>query len=630
MSDQKPSLIRRFFGAIWTIAVFTYRTLFIISLLIGLFVLFTFFQGGPVPQIEDNVALVLAPTGTLVEQIDQDPGQHFIESVRGEEPSQTLLRDLIEALDAARDDKRITFAVLKLDALADAGLPQLEELAVALRNFQSSGKKVIAYSPWYDQAPFFLASQADEIVLDPQGMVHVEGFSVYQNYFKTALDKLGVEMNVFRVGEYKSAVEPFIRTDMSEEARTANLEWLGDLWNDYARTVSDARRLPETAVPDYVSGMRSALEANGGDAAAYAKQSGMVTHVEELKEFRKRMAVIVGIDDDHGSFRQVHYSEYLRAMSFEKEKEKLKAAAAKASKPGKVALVVVQGEIVDGPGDIGQAGGDTISDLLDQARRDKDVSAVVLRVDSPGGSVWASEQIRREVLALKAEGKPVVASMSTVAASGGYWVSMDAEQVWAHDSTITGSIGIFGLIPTISQGLEKLGITTDGVGTTELAGSLRLDRPLSPEVSSIIQSQINKGYRDFIEGVAKARRMPVEKVDEIARGRVWSGLDAKEIGLVDNLGGLEQAADAAAKLAGLDPANYELDEFAPDRGFAFHLLSQFSGQVKLDFLPGGTRWLQQLLSRTDAERALRAFNDPRGMYSNCYCRPGMGGSSALH
>lgn len=623
MSESKPSALGRFFGAIWKIAVITYRALFVISLLIGLFVLFSFFKGGAVPTVEDNVALVLAPSGALVEQIDEDPGQHFINNLRGQEPSQTLLRDLIEALDAARDDKRIAFAVLKLDALADAGLPQLEELAAAMQQFQAAGKKVIAYSPWYEQAPYFAAAGANEIVVDPQGMVHVEGFSVYHNYFKTALEKLGVQMNVFRVGEYKSAVEPFIRTDMSAEARVANLEWLGDLWSDYAGSVSTARKLPPTAVPEYVARMREALEANGGDAAAYAKSSGLVTHVETLKEFRKRMGAIVGIDDEHGSFRQVHFSEYLRATGVEREKRKL-AAVAKGAQAGKVALIVVQGEIVDGPGEIGQAGGDTLSDLLDQARRDEDVSAVVLRVDSPGGSVWASEQIRREVLALKAEGKPVVASMSSVAASGGYWVSMDANQIWAHGTTITGSIGIFGLIPTVERGLDKLGITTDGVGTTALAGSLRLDRPLSPEISSIIQTQINKGYRDFIEGVAKARTLPIDKVDEIARGRVWSGGDAKGIGLVDHLGGLEQAADAAAALAGLDLASYELEEFKPDRGFAFDLLSQFSGSVRLDALPGATLWLERLLARTDADRALRAFNDPRGMYANCYCRPGMG------
>jgi protease-4 len=618
MSEQK-SVISRFFGAIWKIAVLLYRTIFILSLAVSLFVIWTLVGGSRLPTVEDNVALILAPTGDLVEQIDQDPGQQLFESFTGEAPSQTLLRDLVDALEFAKDDPRIAFAVLKLDGLFSAGLPQLEELSAAIRDFQAAGKKVIAYSPWYEQAQFYAAAQADEVVVDPMGMVHMEGFSSYTNYFKDALDKLGVQVNVFRVGEYKSAVEPFTRNDMSEEARAANLEWLGDLWTDYGKGVSAGRKLPETAVNDYVGGFRSGLEAGGGDAAAYAKQSGLVTHIETLKEFRARMGAIVGIDEDHGSFRQIYFHDYLRAAG----RESLKASMATATPPGRVALVVVQGEIVDGPGDIGQAGGDTVSDLLDRARRDKDISAVVLRVDSPGGSVWASEQIRREVLALKAEGKPVVASMSSVAASGGYWVSMDANEIWAHGTTITGSIGIFGLIPTIDRSLEKIGVHTDGVGTTSLAGGFRIDRPLSEDVSSIIQSQIDKGYADFIGGVAKARDLPVEKVNEIARGRVWSGDDAAEIGLVDHFGGLQQAADAAAKLAGLNPETYELQEIAPDRGFALTLLSQFSGSLRIGDLPGVGAWLREFTQRTDLQRVLSAFNDPQGMYANCYCTPRM-------
>lgn len=621
MTEPKPpSVVRRFFGFIWKTAVILYRTLFVLSLLFGLLALWALFQGAHIKPVEHNIALVLAPSGSIVDQRDEDPSQRLLENIAGEEPSQTLLRDLIKALDLARDDKRIAFAVLKLDALVDAGLPQLEELNAAVARFRASGKKVVAYSPWYEQAPFYAAAQADEVVVDPLGLVHIEGFSTYNNYFKDALDKLGVQINVFRVGEYKSAVEPFIRNDMSEEARAANLQWLGDLWTDYAAGVARARSIPEAAVPAYVAGMASALQTSNGDTAAYARDSRLVTHVETLKDFRKRMGAIVGFDDDHGSFRQVLFSDYLRAMGREKRRKGVPG-----EKAGTVALVVVQGEIVDGPGDIGQAGGDTVSDLLDQARRDPDVAAVVLRVNSPGGSVWASEQIRREVEALKTEGKPVVASMSTLAASGGYWVSMEANEIWAHATTITGSIGIFGLIPTIDRALDKLGVHTDGVGTTSLAGMLRLDRPLSPEVSIIIQSQIDKGYKDFIEGVAKTRKLPVEKVDEIARGRVWSGGDAKELGLVDSLGGLDEAADAAARLAGLDPEVYELEEFAPERGFTFELLTRFSGAVRIDGLPQVSRRLTQWLQRTDVERVLSAFNDPRGMYARCDCAPSMGG-----
>ncbi|MGH8446686.1 MAG: signal peptide peptidase SppA, partial [Solimonas sp.] len=470
------------------------------------------------------------------------------------------------------------------------------------------------------QAHYYAAAQADEIVLDPMGSLTIEGFSSYNNYFKDGLDKLGVDVHVFRVGEYKSAVEPFTRNDMSPDARAANLDWLGDLWKDYGKGVGEGRKLAATAADDYVRKFSAGLDEHGGDAAAYAKATGFVTSVETLGEFRKRMAAQVGFDDDNGSFKQIHYLDYLSAVDRETEKNK-KASGGKST----IALVVVQGEIVDGSGQIGQAGGDAVSDLLDEARRDEDVSAVVLRVNSPGGSVWASEQIRRAVQSLKADGKPVVASMSTVAASGGYWVSMDADKIYAHNSTVTGSIGIFGMIPTVDRGLAKLGIHTDGVGTTPLAGTLRLDRPLSPEVGHIIQAQIDKGYRDFIGGVAKARDIPVEKVNEIARGRVWSGEHAKSLGLVDEIGGLEDAADAAAKLAGLEDGAYELEEMSPKRDFASEFLSRFSGEARFAWMPASTLgWLRTLSAKTDIERYLSAFNDPRNMYAQCFCTPQQG------
>ena len=617
MSEKSnPSLLRRLFGFIWGFAVGVYRVLFIIGLVvIGVLVWGAFHGGAPV-RIEDNIALIVAPSGSLVEQIDRDPGAELIEQWISDRPAETLVRDVTDALEAAASDPRITFAVLKLDGLYGAGLPQLEEVAAAMKIFQAAGKKIVAYGPWYEQIHYYAAAQADEVVIDPMGMVALEGFSSYNNYFKDALDKLGVQVNVFRVGEYKSAVEPFLRNDMSEEARIANREWLGELWGDYARTVAQSRQLPADATQQYVLNMRAALEKNQGDGALYAKDSGLVTHIENLTDFRQRMAAVVGIDQVHGSFRQINFIDYLHGIK--REQAKLPATPG----GGKVALIVVQGQIVDGEGEPGYAGGETISALLDDARRDADVSAVLLRVDSPGGSVWASEQIRRAVQNLKAEGKPVVASMSSVAASGGYWVSMDANEIWAHSTTITGSIGIFGLMPTIEKPLNKLGIHTDGVGTTPLAGAFRIDRPMSPEFAGIVQSQINKGYQDFIEGVAKARKLPLDRVRELARGRVWSGQRALQLGLVDKAGGLDQAADSAARLAGLDPASYELQEFLPNRGFASRFLSNFSGSISSDWLPS---WAAQALARADLARVLKGYNDPRGVYAHCLCTPSLGG-----
>ena len=616
MSENKPSLIRRIFNFLWGTVVTIYRALIILSVVMFAVLLWTAFRGGPTPAVEDNVALVIWPAGAVVDQLDNE--RAFVERLMREPPSQTRLRDMTDALEAAADDKRITTAVLKLDTLTSAGMAQIDELVAAMHKFQAAGKTIHAYGPSYDQTGYLAAAAADDVSIDPQGSVLIEGFSVYQNYFKDALDKLGIKINVFRVGEFKAAVEPFIRNDMSPEAERANQEWLGDLWAGYGKHVAQGRKIADDTAQTYVAGFRAGIEKFKGDGAAYAKEAGLVTHIETLQEFRKRIAGIVGTDEDHGSFRQIHFAEYLRAVEHAGQRAKPKPDTT----GNQVALVVVQGEIVDGIGEAGQAGGDTISELLEEARRNDDVSAVVLRVDSPGGSAWASELIRREVRALRTAGKPVVASMGTVAASGGYWISMDAEQIWASESTITGSIGIFGLIPTIDAPLEKIGVHTDGIGTTSLAGSFRIDRPLSDDVSAIFQSQVNKGYRDFVEGVAAGRKLDVAKVESIAQGRVWSGADAKEFGLIDSFGGLEQAAEAAATLAGLEKGVWTLEEFSPAPEFPGTLLGQFFGSIKTRF--GGATLshpVVQALQRTDAAGWLKRFNDPRGVYAHCMCTP---------
>ena len=621
MSDKPRSVIVRLFNLLWLAVSTLLKLVVIVSVLGSLAFAWFMLRSGGRAVVEDNMPLILAPSGELVDQIDLDPGQRLLENLNGLPPSQSSLRALVEALETAKDDARIPFAVLKLDGMTGAGLPQLQELTAAMQDFRASGKKIIAWSPYYDQTAYYAAAQADEVVIDPFGSVDIEGFSAYGNYFKEALDKLGVDVHVFRVGEYKSAVEPFTRNDMSEQARAASLDWLGDLWSIYGRRIGEARQQQPNVADLYVRNLADGMDRLKGDAAAYAKEAKLVTSIETQDEFRKRMGAIVGFDDEIGSFRQVYYLDYLAAAA--------RDARQKGEDKSTIALVVVQGEIVDGPGQTGQAGGDAIVDLLDQARRDDEVSAVVLRVNSPGGSVWASEQIRRAVNSLKADGKPVVASMSTLAASGGYWISMDADRIFAHDATVTGSIGIFGLIPTIDRALAKWGVHSDGVGTTPLAGSLRLDRPLPAEYGRIIQAQIDKGYRDFVGGVAKARAMPVDKVDSIARGRVWSGGRAKALGLVDEIGGLDQATAAAAQIAGLDEDQYELREMRPRLDFAKQLIADFSGSSRLQimgrWLPSGAaHWLSRFLMRSDIERVLTGFNDPHGVYARCFCTPSQG------
>ncbi len=606
----------RLISWIWNIFVGLYRIIIVISMVVVAVLIWFAFQGGPPVHVEKNIALALVPSGTLVEQVTTS--QSLLRQLGESRPAQTLLRDLTASLDAAATDSRIPFVVLRLDQLQSAGLPQLQELGAAMKKFRASGKQIYVYGESFDQNQYYIASQADEISLDPTGSLMLEGYGVYTNYFKDALDKLGVQINVFRVGEYKSAVEPFLRNDMSPEAKLADQAWLNDLWDVYNQSTSAARKLPDRTADTYARNFAPELLKRAGDAAPYALDTHLVDHVETLAQFRKRISDKVGYDKDKGSFRQIDFSSYLRAVRH----------AQKSQPSTKIALVVVQGEIVDGDSDNDTAGGDTISGLLNDARDDDDVKAVLLRVNSPGGSVVASEKIRRAVEALQDEGKPVVVSMSTLAASGGYWISMSADQIWAEPSTITGSIGIFGLIPTIDQPLNKLGIHTDGVGTTPLTGAFRVDRPLSPEAKTIVQSTIERGYHEFIAGVAKGRNIPVDKVDSIARGRVWSGVAAKGLGLVDSLGGIQEAEAAAAKLADLKPNSYRIDEMQPDHDVVGQWLGKIIGSSHADLsflgalLPQHSGLLQPV---QDAALLFSRFNDPRGAYVYCFCTPTAGG-----
>ncbi|MEK6806849.1 MAG: signal peptide peptidase SppA [Pseudomonadota bacterium] len=612
MNSTDVSPLRKLFRGIWSVTLFIYRSLLVLSLVVTVGAIWFALQhrGGGMPvQVEDNVALAINPVGDLVDTLDQDPSQLFIDELSGEGPSQVRVRDLTEALEAAAKDPRIALAVLRLDKIGAIGTAQAEEIAAAVKTFRAAGKKVQAWAPYYGQTEYLLAAHADQISVDPFGAVLVEGYAAYGNYIKDALDKLGVQMHVFRVGEYKSAVEPFLRNDMSAEAKQANLEWLTDLWSEYTRTVSAQRKLLPADIERYVAEAPEGLKQAGGDGALYAKNARLVDLTETLEQFRERVGKTVGMDEDSDSFRQVHYSEYLDVTRRERELSQADAAT--------VSMVVVQGEIVDGESEPGLAGGDTVSDLLREARDDDEVRAVVLRVDSPGGSVFASEQIRREVEAIRKAGKPVVVSMSTLAASGGYWISMDADEIWAHETTLTGSIGIFGLLPTLEKPLQKLGIHTDGVGTTPLAGAFRLDRPLSPQVQSLVQSEIEHGYRRFIEGVARGRKLPLEKVDPIARGRVWSGQDAKAIGLVDHFGGLDQAILAAAKRAGIE-SNYKVEEITPEFEPPIQALLRLFGQGQLHSLL--SKISEPLPALQQALHSLRWVRGPRAAYAHCFCK----------
>ncbi|HXG27239.1 MAG TPA: signal peptide peptidase SppA [Nevskiales bacterium] len=617
MSSSRSWIVRLFAG-IWQVIEIVRRVLVTLVVLALVLALWLLLSGRPEWTVEDNVALVWVPLGTLVEMVDEPPETALLQRVFGERPRQTRVRDLIKALDYAATDPRIKLVFLKLDELEDAGMAQLQELGAALQQFRKrSGKKLVAYAPAYSQPAYYLAAQADEVYLDPMGFVLMAGFGHYGMYFKEALDKLGVDMHVFRVGEYKSAVEPFERNDMSPEAKVANAAWLQVLWEHYKAGIAAPRKLAPDAIENYAANLPAVVEAHQGDLARAAKEAKLVDGLLTLQQVREKVGAIVGMDEDIDSFRQIDHFTYLSVVDRPRYAPDTPA----------VGLVVAQGELIDGESVVGMTGADTLADLIGQALQDEQIAALVLRVDSPGGSITAAETIRRQVSRFRESGRPVVVSMSNLAASGGYWIAAPADQIWAQDTTLTGSIGVFGLVPTLDRSLAKLGIRVDGVGTTPMAGALRIDRPMSPDVARAIQLTVEKDYRQFIEQVAKGRRMNAEAVDRLARGRVWSGLDARRLGLVDQAGGLQAAIEAAVELAGLDADNYRLEVIEPQRDFASSLIERLSsGLARLGLrqlaLPEG---LQQIAQRYELQAAMRWLNDPSGVYSHCFCRPSIGG-----
>jgi len=567
------------------------------------------------PRVPKTTALVLAPYGSLVEELSDDSNEKAILALLDERRPETLMRSLLEAIETAKDDDRVQALVLDTDRLGRAGLSKLQTLRAAIDSFKETGKPVIATADYYSQTQYYLASTADEVYMHPMGIVMLTGYGSYRNYYKDALDKLEVDWHVFRVGEYKSAVEPYLRSDMSPEARESRQRWLSILWQAYTADVEAGRTLEAGTLDHYSSSFADLLAAHDGDAAAASVAVGLVDHLAYRDEVRQRLIDLVGEDDEGESFNRIGHASYLRAVKRSEEKS-----------DNEIAVVVARGGISDGNRAPGRVGGDSTARIIRQARENDRVKALVLRVDSPGGSAFASEIIRREVELTQAEGKPVVVSMSSVAASGGYWISMSADEIWAQPTTITGSIGIYAMVPTYPRTLERFGVHNDGVGTGELAGTLRPDRPLPESAAQALQLMIQQGYTEFIEGVAAGRNKTVEEVDGIARGRVWAGEDAIKLGLVDQLGGLEKAIESAASHADLSD-DYRVRYLQQERDWRSRVLDWFVGSIVsrlnlasslrplLDANAGVLDpWLGGLSS-------LEEFGDPNGFYAYCFCEP---------
>ena len=616
METPRKNLLVRLFSAIWS-GVDGVRKILHLILLLVVFMVFIGAMSGAPPALPDSAALVIRPQGYLVEQLEGDPFDRAIAELAGDGRPQVLIKDVVEALEFAKDDDRIELVFLELSSMLGGGLSKLQHIAGAIEDFRSSGKLVVASADFLNQQSYYLAAHADQIYLHPDGLVFINGYGAFRNYFRDAIELLRLDWNVFRVGTHKSFVEPYTRMDMSDEARASNSRLINQLWSMYSLDVETARGLADGAIEAFTDELLDDVEAAGGDMGTVAVESGLVDELLTRTQIRDLLIDHVGSDSDKpDTFNAANMYDYLAQMRL------LKGVSAEREY---VAVVVAAGDVLFGRQPPGTIGGDSMAALLRKARNDDSVKALVVRVDSPGGSTFASEVIMDEIIALRESGKPVVASMGSVAASAGYAISMVADHVIASPSSVTGSIGIFGMFPTYQRTLNAVGVATDGVGTTPWSGEFRPDREMSESAKQLFQLVINDGYDDFISDVAANREMDKQAVDEIGQGQVWTGMDAVVNGLVDELGTLDDAIAVAAELAELTEGDFGVKTIEQE-------LSP-SEQVLLGFLTVAARngldmsqWARDtsvledvaeaVISRTES---LLRFNDPKGVYSHCFC-----------
>ncbi|MDD3352986.1 signal peptide peptidase SppA [Zoogloea sp.] len=604
--NARPGVVRGLFSWIWrTIDRFRQVSLNLIFLAVLAFLVAGWWASRP-PPLPVDAALLIAPSGQLVEQRTARSPMAVLQGSDG--IRQVLLRDVVEAIRFATTDSHIKALVIEVDGLAGAGLSKLEEIAAAVADFRQAGKKVYAHGKNFSQLQYHLGAQADEVYLSPDGYVLLTGLGRYPTYFKGLFDQVGVRMQVFRVGTYKSFVEPYTRSDMSEEDRQATRLYLDAAWQAFQADILKVRPQAAPHLARYTADASAVLAESAGDAARMALAAGLVDGLKTADQWRDFLKEKIGPSDDGKHYKHVDMATYVAHKR-----------GALPDHAAQVGILVAQGAIADGEQPSGVVGGDTLAGLIRQAREDDNVKAVVLRVDSPGGSATASEVIRRELELTRQAGKPVVVSMSSVAASGGYWIAMGADEVWASPTTLTGSIGIFAMMPDLSGPMSRLGLAVDGVGTTPLANGIDPRRPLDPQVASLLQQSIEHGYRRFLELVAQGRKMDLAAVDQVAQGRVWLGSQAKEQGLVDHLGGLEAAIRAAAARAKLTEysVSYVEKPLSPRDQLLSRLLDNGESGENARLRPS---LVEQSLDRLKAElQALSLWNDPGQAYLHCLC-----------
>jgi len=614
MSARNPLL--RLLSWLWT-GVDGIRKILHLFLLLFIFLLFFGLSAETPLVFSSGSALYIQPYGALVEQFEGDPYDRAIAELLGDGLPQTRVSDIVDALAYARDDDRISLVYLDLNTLSGGGLSKLQTVAAAIDDFQTSGKLVVARADYMGQQAYYLAAHADEIYLHPNGAVMFRGYGRFRTYYKDAIDKLRVDWNVFRVGTHKSFVEPYTRTNMSDEDRDSSARMVEQLWSMYRTEVVAARGLEEGTIDDFATNLVAHVSKANGDIAIAAHEIGLIDELMSRTEMQDYMTDLVGGSKKRSeSFNSTEMYDYLAQMDM---------LYGDTVGEQNVAIVIASGDIMFGEQSPGNIGADSTASLLRRARNSDLVDAVVLRVDSPGGSAFAAEIIADEVKALRSAGKPVVASMSSVAASGGYSISMHADKIIASSSTITGSIGVFGMFPTYQRSLEAVGVTTDGVGTTPWSGEFRPGREMSSQTKQLLQLFVEDTYDDFISDVAASRGMDKSAVDQVGQGQVWTGSEAVENGLVDDLGTLEDAINAAGMLAGLEEGDFGT--------FIIETELSTSEQMVVDFFSVASRsgvdisrWVRtpdfitRFLENIDTSfTSLLKFDDPKGMYTHCLC-----------
>lgn len=613
------SWIWKFFKFLWSVLNFIRRMAVGVFVLLILGMIALSMMPTHKPVIEGG-SLLLNPWGNITDHDKVDTSRGLSDFVGGRSQVYAPLRDIVGAIEKAKDDDRIKNIVLDLGYMGYAGLAQLDEIAKALQGFRDAGKKVYAYGDYFSQGQYYLAAQADEVYMNPGGVLPLYGFGTYPDYYLDAINELELNVHVFRVGTFKSAVEPFLRRDMSPEAKKSAQAWLDDLWGNYLDGVARGRGLDASKIRDYIEKNDEHMKKAKGDFGVAAKDAGLLTDLKTFAEFNRYMIGIVGGEerrmDKYEVFNYVDYRSYMEDVRSPSKSD------------NRIAVIVAEGELRPGPNAEGIAGSASIVRKLQAVEADDRYKAVVLRVNSPGGSVFASEEIRQAVLEVKKAGKPVIASFGHMAASGGYWISMSTDEIWAAPSTITGSIGVFAVLFKAPNTLKKIGIQSDGVGTTPFSDANHLGRKMPEQMQRVMQSSVEHTYDQFISIAAKTRGIDKDKMDQLAQGRVWSGMDAKRHGLVDSLGSFEDAVEAAAKKVSIQ-GDYSVDYVDQEYDFWSWFFGEAEARIdyaqgnylfgQLSYENGGSTLAQlwESVQRSPLNRLVN--NDPRHVYAHCMC-----------